>query len=226
MKRINFPEVIWVWLLFLSSGYLNALTLLLFSETAVGQTGRMTNMVYSFTQSDYSEAIQLLLLSIAFLTGAVISGTVFSRRNFDPRSKKLGGSLILIGIGLVVIDSVPGFSSLVMYYVCLVLGIQNSFYISYRGSSVSSTALTSVFSNFGAAMGAVIRGEKNSFPRVLYFSADILSHIAGAAICFVVSAWNQSYLMIAGMGLYLVAGVFFFIFRDNFTVEEDSIGEA
>ena len=56
-KRIS-KELIWVWLLYLSAGYLNALTLLLFSETAVGQTGRMTSMVFHFFQNKEKMAYQ------------------------------------------------------------------------------------------------------------------------------------------------------------------------
>jgi len=224
MRRRYPTELVWIWLLYLGSGYLNALTLILFSETAVGQTGRMTNMVYNFFQSEYTLALQLLLLSIAFLCGAVISGTIYSREEFDPRSRRIGWISILSGIGLVIVDTIPGMSVFIMLYICLILGIQNSLYVSYKGASVSSTALTSVFSNLGRSIGNIIRGEKDSFQRVVYFSGDIIFHVIGAAFSFFIYWNNEFWLLEVGMLLYLIIGIYFLIFRNSFIVDGSSLG--
>ena len=74
-------KLVWVWMLYLSAGYSNALTLTLFSETAVGQTGRLTNMIYYYFQEEWSIAFPLLLLSTAFLVGAIIGGFIFPKKS-------------------------------------------------------------------------------------------------------------------------------------------------
>lgn len=224
-KRLS-KDVIWIWFLYLGAGYLNALTLILFSETAVGQTGRMTNMVNYFFQSNYSMALQLLLLSFAFLAGSIISGLIFSRNDFDPTNKYIGWISIVSGLGLVIVDFIPGLSNMIIYYISLLLGIQNSLYISYRDSSVSSTALTSVFSNFGSAIGSAIRGEEESRQRALFFSVDILSHIVGAALCLTVSFYSETLLLEVGTVIYLIIGFYFLAFRNDFTVDGSSVGEG
>ncbi len=222
-KRIS-KELIWVWLLYLSAGYLNALTLLLFSETAVGQTGRMTSMVFHFFQNNEKMAYQLLFLSIAFLAGAVLSGLFFSRRKFDPQNKKVGWVPILLGTGLILVDFIPDLSPFVLYYVCLLLGVQNSLYVSYRNSSVSSTALTSAISNFGAAIGNLVRGEKESVQRIIYFSGDVLAHILGASLCFALALYNNRLLLEMGALLYIIIGGYFWFFRKDFSIDGSSIG--
>lgn len=226
MRRRLSKEIIWIWFLYLGAGYLNALTLLLFSETAVGQTGRMTNMVNYFFQSDFTMAFQLLLLSLSFLAGSIISGLIFSRNDFNPTNKYIGWIAIVSGLGLVIVDFLPDASNMIIYYISLMLGIQNSLYVSYRDSSVSSTALTSVFSNFGSAIGSVIRGEEESRQRVLFFSVDILSHIVGAALCLSVSLYSDYLLLEVGTLIYLIIGLYFFVFRDDFTIDGSSVGEG
>lgn len=226
MRRRLSKEIIWIWFLYLGAGYLNALTLLLFSETAVGQTGRMTNMVNYFFQSDFTMAFQLLLLSLSFLAGSIISGLIFSRNDFNPTNKYIGWISIVSGLGLVIVDFLPDVSNMIIYYISLLLGIQNGLYVSYRNSSVSSTALTSVFSNFGAAIGSAIRGEEESRQRALYFSVDILSHIIGAALCLGVSLYSDYLLLEVGTLIYLIIGLYFFVFRDDFTIDGSSVGEG
>jgi uncharacterized membrane protein YoaK (UPF0700 family) len=225
MKKRYPKELIWVWLLYLSAGYLNALTLILFSETAVGQTGRTTNMIYYFFQASYSLGLRLLILSLCFLAGSVIYGILFSRIDFNPQSRRIGWFSIFTGAIFVGLDLIPGLSPLVLYYVCIMLGFQNSLNISYRGSTVSSTVITSVISNFGSAMGNYLRGEKEgSLPRVFYFSSNILAHILGSSLCFMVYFTNEFWLLEVAMLIYLIIGIHFLIFRKDFTVEGTSIG--
>lgn len=225
MKKTFSKELSWIWLLYLSAGYLNALTLLLFSETAVGQTGRTTNMLYYFFQADYSLGLRLLILSLCFLGGSVIYGLVFPRKEFNPQGKRIGWFLIVMGIGLIGLDFIPGLSPLVLYYVCIILGFQNSLNISYRGSSVSSAVITSVISNFGSAMGNYLRGEKEgSLQRAFYFSSDILAHIIGSSLCFIVYFTNEFWLLEVATLIYIVIGIHFLIFRKDFVVNGTSIG--
>lgn len=85
--------------------------------------------------------------------------------------------------------------------------------------------LTFVFSNFGAAMGSVVRGEKESVQRIFYFSSDILAYIMGAILCFTVHLYSELILLEVGTLLYLVVGIYFLIFRKDFSVDGSSVGE-
>ena len=58
---------------------------------------------------------------------------LFSQKKaFNPRSRRFGWILIGMAFGLFILDVIPGLSSTIMYYVCIMLGIQNSLVVRYR----------------------------------------------------------------------------------------------
>lgn len=218
--KLYSKKLLWIWLLYLSAGYLNALTLTLFSETVVGQTGRLTNMIYYFFQEKWTVALSLLLFSAAFLMGSVIGGLIFPKNTFNPRSKRFGWALIVMGIGLIIMDSLPGFPLIIMYYVCTMLGIQNSLFLSYRGIPVFSVVVTSVFSSLGSAVGNRLRGEKQATNRIIYFSSALLAYVIGAGLCFLVYFKIPYQLLEVVVALYLVSGFYFLKYRNEFFVKK------
>lgn len=175
--------LVWVRLLYLTAGYLNALTLLLFGETAVGQTGRMTNLVYHAFQSNEEMVLSLFYLSGSFLLGAIAGGFIFPKDAFNIHHPIFGWASFFVGMGLIIFGVIPILNPYFIYFVCFVLGIQNSLGVKYKIFAVSSVVITSVFSNFGVSIAHYLRGDKSALGRSLYHGGNILCHVVGASFC-------------------------------------------
>lgn len=208
--------LIWVRGLYLTAGYLNALTLLLFNETAVGQTGRMTNIVYYTFLSEWDMVIPLLLLSGSFLGGAILGGFIFPDNAFNQHSRIFGWTLILMGIGLTIFGEIPVLNPYLIYFVCVILGIQNSLAVTYKGFSISSVVLTSVFSNFGVSVAKFIQGNKKAAQDAYYHGGNIINHIIGAILSILFFLQDYDWMILFISVIYIIMGVYYFKFNEEF----------
>lgn len=215
-KHSSKKLLFWVRGLYLTAGYLNALTLLLFNETAVGQTGRTTNIIYFSFLQEWDIVIPLLLLSGSFLIGAILGGFIFPDDAFNQHSKTFGWVLIAMGIGITIFGEIPILNPYLMYFVCIILGIQNSLAVTYRGFSISSVVITSVFSNFGVAAAQYVKGNKEKKSDAFYHGGNILFHVIGAILSIFFYLQNYDWMILFITVIYLIMGMYYFQFNQEF----------
>ena len=80
-----------------------------------------------------------------------------------------------------------------------------------------------VFSNLGAAIGNRLRGDKQSTPRIFYFASDIIAHVIGVSLCFLIYFQNPFRLLDGAVMIYLVSGFYFLRYRNAFHIEDTAL---
>lgn len=208
--------LIWVRSLYFTAGYLNALTLLLFGETAVGQTGRMTNLVYHAFQSNEEMVLSLFYLSGSFLLGAIAGGFIFPKDAFKAHVSIFGWVAMVAGVFLFLFGRLPILNPYLIYFVCFVLGMQNSLGVKYKVFSVSSVVITSVFSNFGVSLAHYLKGDRSALHSSLYHFGNILFHVIGASLCCLLFLYYYEWMLPFIVLTYLGMGLYYLKFRFEF----------
>lgn len=196
----------WIFYLTLLAGAMNVTALLEFGHSVSHHTGNASRLALG-----EGNAGIVVGIFFAYFLGALMAGYIFHQRHLSPKNR-YGVVMLLMGTGLWAFVAM-GRPALTLYFMALVLGLQNGLFITYHGMLIRTTHLTGYLSDAGFAIGSFLRGEKHSLQRAVFYLSSIGMFILGGwLITFVEGIWRLPILATA----YILGGFYFFVLRHHF----------
>lgn len=186
----KFPKWVFVGGLILAfiAGFINVLGLLGFEHKAVSHlTGTTALTSISVANGNYSEALFLAEILLAFMLGAIISGIVIQDATLKL-GRRYGLALfieaMLLTFAFFLFKSGYRVGELFASSAC---GLQNAMASTYSGAILRTTHVTGIFTDIGILLGHKIRGLPFDTKRIKLFLLVICGFFTGGvtgAYCF------------------------------------------
>ena len=171
----------------LGAGAVNAIAIMGFNHQGVSHlSGISTLLGIDAANADASSAVMLVLVLLAFLVGAAISGFVIGGRSLSLSWRyavALFGEAALLVAAMFLLIGGSALGHLLASAAC---GLQNALTSTYSGAVVRTTHVTGLFTDLGVSLGLRLRGEPWDRRRVWLSLALISGFILGG----VVGAWG------------------------------------
>ena len=151
-KKLFNNTIFFILLLTFTAGYANILSIYTVGIPSTHMTGGLTNISYSLFEMDFKKAGILFSFLILFLSGGVISGYIFSNREFG-KGKSYGVLLIIAGLLLAISETVITNRYIVTGIVVILSGTQNGLNITYNEVTIRTTHMTGYLSDIGRLIG-------------------------------------------------------------------------
>ncbi|MDX8335261.1 MULTISPECIES: YoaK family protein [Cetobacterium] len=216
MEQINKKLFLWISLLALLGGGMNAFAILQFSLTASHITGSVTRISTDLAYFNIPHLKIMLGLVTSFFFGAIVSGIIVgSGRDFELR-KRYGDTFIFIGILLKIVDIYLDTQVLFVFILAFSLGLQNGLFIRYRGMVIRTTHMTGTVTDLGVVIGHYLRGNREITWKMKYYAINILSFITGGLLVGLglkyLGRGVLNYMSVA----YILSGAYYFLLRDRY----------
>ena len=174
-------------ILALAAGAVNAIAIMGFNHQGVSHlSGISTLLGIDAANGEASSAVLLLLVLLAFLAGAAISGFLIGGKSLtlSPRySVALFAEAGLLIGAMLLLDRASPVGHLLASAAC---GLQNALTSTYSGAVVRTTHVTGLFTDLGVSLGLRLRGEPWDRRRVWLSVALITGFVLGG----VLGAWG------------------------------------
>ncbi|MGL4358622.1 YoaK family protein [Cetobacterium sp.] len=216
MEQINKKLFLWISLLALLGGGMNAFAILQFSLTVSHITGSVTRISTDLAYSNIPHLKIMLGLVVSFFSGAIVSGIMIgSGRDFELK-KRYGDTFIFIGILLKIIDIYLYDKIIFAFVLAFSLGLQNGLFIRYKGMVIRTTHMSGTVTDLGVVIGHYLRGNREIMWKMKYYAINILSFITGGLLV----GLGLKYLgrnVLNYMSLaYVLSGIYYFLLRDRY----------
>lgn len=149
---------LWILLMVLIAGGLNAAGWLEFGQTLSHMTGNLTKLGFALGGQEESGLLIFLAAILSFFLGATLSGYGFPRHGLAPW-RRSGIVLMLCGGALFVMEGLAAPEGFRLAALALVLGAQNGLALRYRGILTRTTHMTGHLTDCGAALGRMIHSR-------------------------------------------------------------------
>ena len=173
-------------------------------------------MTLHFSEGDRAQAIHLMVLVIAFGSGALVSGMMAG--GGDLNKKSFYGVLLWFQ-GLLFLGSIPILSAKIQageFLVSMACGMQNGMVTSVSGAVVRTTHMTGIVTDIGLALGKWARSRKvDSMRLTLHLTLMIGFLLGGATGIHAYAIYGVSSLWLSSI-LTLIAGTITFFLREKF----------
>lgn len=170
-----------------AAGSVNAIAIMGVNHQGVSHlSGISTLLGIEIAGADHSSAILLVLVLLAFLAGAAISGFLIGGKSLALSrrySVALFAEAALLVAAMFLLDRGSAVGHLLASAAC---GLQNAMTSTYSGAIVRTTHVTGLFTDLGVALGLRLRGEAWDRRRVWLSLALIGGFILGGAL----GAWG------------------------------------
>ena len=167
-------------LLALNAGFINAIGLLGFRHQAISHlTGTTTFLSLAVANTDFQEALHLLLVMACFILGAAFSGIVIGNTALKL-GRRYSVALITESVLLFVSMSLLNHGSLSgHFFASAACGLQNAMTSTYSGAIVRTTHVSGLFTDLGVALGLRLRGQKADRRKITLYLTLISGFIFG-----------------------------------------------
>ncbi|MGB8634936.1 MAG: YoaK family protein [Rhodanobacteraceae bacterium] len=153
----------WVWfggtVLALLAGMVNAVGYLSFDHQGVTHmTGTTTLVGISALAGDHARLLRYLGVLVAFLSGAVISGSII-RESTLHLGQRYGAALLLeSGLLLAAVPLIHDHANVGLWIAACACGLQNAMASTFSGAVVRTTHMTGIVTDLGILLGHRLRG--------------------------------------------------------------------
>ncbi|MGL5001118.1 MAG: YoaK family protein [Cetobacterium sp.] len=216
MEKIENKLFLWISVLALLGGGMNAYAIIEFSLTASHITGSITRISTDIAYYNIPNLKIMLGLVGSFFVGAIISGiTIGSGRDFEF-TKRYGDTFIFIGIVLKIGQVYLNSKLIFVFILAFCLGLQNGLFIRYKGMVIRTTHMTGTVTDLGVVIGHCLRGNKENLWKLKYYSINIISFIIGAIIVSLgIKNLDRGILNYISAS-YVLTGIYYFLLREAY----------
>lgn len=165
------------------AGAVNAIGLLGFEHQAVSHlTGILSLFGLSLVSFRGGESLHLLLVLLAFLLGAMLSGLMIDNVSLRlgrgySQALLLEALLLIVAMLLLQSGSVVGH-----YFASAACGLQNGMVSTYSGAVIRTTHVSGLFTDLGTMLGHRLRGQGLDRRKAFLLSLLILGFLCGTAM--------------------------------------------
>lgn len=177
----------WAWwggaLLACIAGIVNAVGLQSYAHQAVTHvTGTTSLFTLALAGGDAVGMMRLGLVLVSFVAGAALSGFIVQNSALQL-GRRYGVALFVESVLLFVASALMGSHlGLGSYFASAACGLQNAMASTYSGAVLRTTHLSGMFTDFGAALGHLLRGAAVDWVRVRLYALLIGSFAVGGVI--------------------------------------------
>jgi len=207
----------WAWLgggvLASIAGMINAVGYMGFRHEAISHlTGTTTLFGIAMAAGDAHESLHWLLVLLAFLGGAVLSGFIVQQPTL-----KLGRryGVVLIVESCLLLLAVPLLHARLdagLYVASMACGLQNAMASTYSGAVLRTTHLSGTFTDLGIALGQLLRGLEADLLRVRMCLLLIGGFLAGSIVGGAAFGWLHEYTLLIPALLTGITGVSYHVY--------------
>lgn len=192
------------------AGSVNAIGFLGFRHQAVSHlTGSSTMLGTTLAQGDWLVSWHLLLILLAFVLGAVISGLVIRDAHLQL-GRRYGVALLLEALLLLWAMLLLNRGSDSGHYLAsAACGLQNAMASTYSGAVIRTTHVSGMFTDLGIYLGQALRGLKVDSRRVKLYLFLISGFIVGGIVGTVAyQRYHYSALALPAAVAALLSGIY------------------
>lgn len=208
MKKYFNRTIIWILLLTFTAGYANILSIYTIGLPVTHVTGSLTNISHAIFELNFNKAIMLTTFVTLFLIGGVISGFIFSSKEF-AKGKSYGIILLVMGIAIATIEYFIRNRYVMVSLIAITSGVQNGLNITYNEVTIRTTHMTGYLSDIGRLLGLRLHGRKIENDKLLYLIFAVLMYFLGGVVAIIVSLPEHGHNFYEISILYIVAGLFY-----------------
>ncbi len=203
----------WNWLLTFTSGFANICCILVFNSSSTHHTGNISRIALALLDGDFAEFFLLLGLVLCFFAGSVLCGLLFHAQTLTPK-KRYGLLLLCLG-GLLLLVNFFFAGNVVLYTISFLSGAQNAMFLYIKSFLARSSHLTGYLTDSGFALGRILAGYSEDYPKLFFNLSQILAFLLGGYLAATLSRYFLNQLVLIVAGLYIFGGLIYFIVRRN-----------
>jgi uncharacterized membrane protein YoaK (UPF0700 family) len=170
------------------AGMINTVGYMGFRHEAVSHlTGTTTLLGIALSSADAAQSVHWLLVLVAFVAGAALSGIIVQNQALELGRRYGVALLIESALLFVATPLVYGDHDLGLYLAATACGLQNAMASTYSGTVLRTTHLSGSFTDFGIAIGQLLRGIEPDGLRIRLSGMLIASFLIGSTlggVCF------------------------------------------
>ncbi|MBD3949505.1 DUF1275 domain-containing protein [Tuanshanicoccus lijuaniae] len=209
-KKLDFILKLWILLLTMSAGFLNAAVFLVHGVVVTHHTGTSTQMGIHFAKWTSDSLILMIGLLLAYIFGAMLSGYLFHSEKFGPK-KRYGLILIYLSIGLFLVNWLNVPQHIFLWYTSFMMGTQNGMFVFYRGMVIRTTHMTGSLTDIGLSLGRWIRGkDKKHFFKFTFLFVNWAAFVVGCIAATFASKYFVSIIFYVAASISGFCGVYYF----------------
>lgn len=206
--------LIWMSLLTMLAGAVNAISVGYFSATTVSHvTGLISKVSIFITIGSWEFIWVSLRVILAFFLGALLTGFITGERAFELK-KRYGFIIISLGLLFIIPYFIPEDYAILL--LAFIMGMQNGMIVSFKGIVVRMTHMSGNVTDLAVFLGYRLRGNKNEDRKtgLIPFIAIISFLIGGVLGVLVYKEIGDVFFFIVS-GLYVLVGILYFITRSR-----------
>lgn len=208
-KALKIQLTSWIFLLTATAGFMNVVTIILFSATSSHHTGNLSNSMIHLVKGDFEDFIRLIIVILAFFLGTMLSGFLFPEQAFKLK-RRYGYIQLLSGLAIVAGSIMLKNPWWYLLEITLILGLQNGMFVYYKGMIVRTTHMSGNLTDAGLALGRSLAGRKSELWKarfqLLNLSFFLLGGIVGAGLLL----YTSVDIWLVASSLYLFLGLLYF----------------
>lgn len=208
-KALKIQLTSWIFLLTATAGFMNVVTIILFSATSSHHTGNLSNSMIHLVKGDFEDFIRLIIVILAFFLGTMLSGFLFPEQAFKLK-RRYGYIQLLSGLAIVAGSIMLKNPWWYLLETTLILGLQNGMFVYYKGMIVRTTHMSGNLTDAGLALGRSLAGRKSELWKarfqLLNLSFFLLGGIVGAGLLL----YTSVDIWLVASSLYLFLGLLYF----------------
>ena len=214
-KALKIQLTSWIFLLTATAGFMNVVTIILFSATSSHHTGSLSNSMIHLVKGDFENFIRLVIVILAFFLGTMLSGFLFPEQVFKLK-RRYGYIQLLSGLAILAGSMMFNNSWWYLLETTFILGLQNGMFVYYKGMIVRTTHMSGNLTDAGLALGRSLAGRKSELCKarfqLLNLSFFLLGSIVGAGLLL----YTSVDIWLVASSLYLFLGLLYFSLYHHF----------
>ncbi|WP_396589131.1 YoaK family protein [Bermanella sp. R86510] len=191
-------------LLSLLAGLINAIGFLGFEHQAITHVSGLATQ-FSLSLASYSPSINLLLILLSFLLGAIISGLLIKHTYFEQHQNYSIPLIIEAILLTMAMFALLQHWDIGYYLASMACGLQNAMVTTFSGAIVRTTHLTGIMTDLGIMLGHALRGKPLDQRKLRVFILIIMGFLSGGVLG--VFAFNNMGLWSFAIAILLAASM-------------------
>ncbi|MBB6246456.1 YoaK family protein [Rhodanobacter sp. A1T4] len=210
----------WAWLggglLACIAGTINTVGYLGFRHEAISHlTGTTTLLGIAAAGGDLGEGLHWLLVLLAFLLGAMLSGFIVQHHTLQLGRRYGVALLVEAGLLLLAVPLLHAQMDLGLYAASVACGLQNAMVSTYSGTVLRTTHLSGSFTDLGIALGQLLRGLEADMLRVRLCVMLIGSFLVGSVMGGLAYRWLQEDTLLIPAALTGITGLCYHVYASR-----------
>lgn len=213
----------WITALCFLSGMVNTLSIFLYANSISHLTGRALGIFMELSQHHTIGLLKSIELVLFFLIGNAIVGYILAAEKNEYRKNIICGRIIIfIGLALLATYEIFYRQSFFIFFLPLLIGMQNGMLIKYEGIAAKTTHITGTMTDIGVYIGRYLRGDRSEIWKLEFCLMTVFGFLFGGFFAIKLYGLMLEKIFILISFLYIIIGtLFLYSNRDKLKKERE-----